>query len=170
MAKAVQPPTEVSAAAKGPGDGDIPRDAEGNPTYVCDMMTCKEGWRATQDLAFIIDALILTHRHRQPLPTWLNDAAISLLTEQRANGCTTNATTRSAHFWRWTAVRDGHYGKGLPWEKACEFAAEELKDTHAAGVSGTMWSSYKKVMKDLRAGRAGIYLWPPSLTSPPDAN
>jgi hypothetical protein len=170
MAKAVQPPTEVSAAAKAGDDDDdhrgIPHDAE-TAQYTYGMTTCEEGWQATQDPAFIIDAQILAHRHRQPSPAWLTDAITGLLIKLRAKSFTTNVASRALNLTRWKAVHDGHYGKGLSWEKAYEFAADELTETEAAGEPRTMKSSYQKVTRDIRAGRSDVYILSLNLSSPP---
>jgi hypothetical protein len=62
---------------------------------------------------------------------------------------------------RYEAVRDAHHLDGLSWEKACEHAAELfMNNLDVAADPRAMWQSYKRVKKDLRKGRSGLYFTP----------
>src|SRR6516225_3239124 len=90
--------TEAAAMARDDDDHrGIPRDTNGDPIFLIlppgvkasydELMAgCEAGWRATGNPAFIKEAMILVHLHRQPPPLWLSEAVCTLADNRRAKG------------------------------------------------------------------------------------
>src|SRR2546430_17433339 len=73
---------------------DIPKDANGDPiffvmpdgvraSYERKLRQCEIGWLATDDPAFVTEAEILRHLHRQVSPLWLTEANIGPQAKRR---------------------------------------------------------------------------------------
>jgi len=152
----------------------IPRDANGDPIFLIlprgvkasfneQMAGCEAGWHATGDPAFVKEAMILVHLHRQPPPLWLSEAVCALADNRRAEkkGYTTRVLNAAIKRMRFEAVRDAkRRDRGTTWESAYEDAVQRLAGTRAAGEASTMAADYKAVKADLDAGRGGRYLQP----------
>ena len=117
-------------------------------------------WRATGDPLAVAEAQTLTLLHRQVIPAWLHDAVWALAVKRRGKAHAKRAQEARIRFMRYEAVRDAHELDGLSWEKAREHAAKVLANTPAAAESERMWKVYKRVKKDLKKGRGGLYFPP----------
>lgn len=148
----------------------IPRDANGVPIflnlppairakYSRKLGRCEAAWRATSDPAFLIEAMILTFLHRQPLELWLSEAVCDLLPKRRTKGHVTRAYNAAVRRMRHDAVIDARR-RGATWENAYEGAAEALAGTRAAGKADTMKAAYIEVKADIAAGRGALYRMP----------
>jgi hypothetical protein len=51
------------------------------------------------------------------------------------------------HWLRWVFVFEAHYGAGLRWRAAYDYASARLADTYARGGKDTMAKSYKRVTR-----------------------
>jgi len=157
------------------GRSGIPCDANGVPiffvlppelraSYDKKLARCEAGWRATGDPAFAVEAIVLTHLHRQPPLLWVTEAVCSLATKRRTKGYVTRAFNAGIRRMRYEAVRRAHGGGpkrgGLTLEAAYQRAVENLAPTRAAGKSDSMEGGYKKVKRDLKQGRLGRYAVP----------
>jgi hypothetical protein len=155
----------------------IPRDAEGVPIFLIlppgllasydrNMAYCEDGWRATQDPAFVSAAQRWTSIYRQPPAAWLTDAVVSLLAGLRTKGHAARAHSRDVQLTRWDMVQRAHREEGLSWDAAYIHAAKMLTGTAAAGTPGTMKDAYVKVGRTLKAGRNDEYILP-QMPNPP---
>jgi hypothetical protein len=150
----------------GPEYEHIPRDAEGIPVFFIlppevranydrKMSTCEAGWAATQDPLFAAEAITLTKNFRQVVPAWLDDGVYAVALKRRTPQQVKRARDAADRLARYLAVRDAHKIDGMTWERAKEHAANML------GVEpDTCWESYKKVRRDLKDGRGGLYAQP----------
>jgi hypothetical protein len=148
----------------------VPRDADGVPvffvlpaelqaSYDKRMARCERGWQATGDPAFVSEAQILVHLHRQPPLLWLSEAICMLAVKRRTKGHVTRAFNAAIRRMRYEAVRDAKH-EGRTWHEAYEHAADVLASTRAAAELSTMESAYKQVKRDLKQGRFGLYAMP----------
>lgn len=148
----------------------IPKDENGDPiflvlpdgvraSYERKMTKCKAGWQATGDPAFVSEAQVHIHLHRQPPPLWLSEAVIELAAKRRTKGYATRIINAAVRRMRYETVREAQQG-GMTWDAAYEAAAELLAGTDAKGAAGTMKDAYVEVAADLRNGRGGRYLSP----------
>ena len=128
---------------------DIPKDANGDPVYFIlpdDMRAsyerklrkCERGWQATSDPAFITEAEILRHLHRQVSPLWLAEANIKLHAERRTKDHVKRAIEAGIRWMRYDTLRTAKE-HGLHWlqhraEAATRRAIEEKK--RAAELAG----------------------------------
>ena len=128
-------------------------------SYDRQMKEWEAYWRATGDPLAVAEAQTLTFLHRQT-PAWLNDAVWALAVKRRTKAHAKRAQEARIRFMRYEAVRDAHELDGLSWEKAREHAAKVLANTPAAAESERMWKVYKRVKKDLKKGRGGLYFPP----------
>ncbi|OLB69080.1 MAG: hypothetical protein AUI16_29725 [Alphaproteobacteria bacterium 13_2_20CM_2_64_7] len=128
---------------------DIPKDANGDPiffvmpdgvraSYERKLRQCEIGWLATDDPAFVTEAEILRHLHRQVSPLWLTEANIALNAKRRTKGHAKRAIEAHIRWKRYDAVRTAKE-HGLRWlqdraKRAIEHAAKAKK--YAAELSG----------------------------------
>ena len=97
----------------------IPIDAEGVPTYFRlspgmrvnyeqRLAGIERAWNATKDPAFAREANAWAAIHRQPHPSWLNEANDTMVAELRAGSSKydNNFKDNQAHFIRYEQVRD----------------------------------------------------------------
>src|SRR6516165_6647035 len=178
----------------------IPRDAKGDPiffilepdirrSYEHRHLACERGWSVTDDPAFIAEALIWSHLHRQPNPLWLTEAAVTVVLDRRTKTQANRVRERRVQWVRFTTVRDAkeqglrwlqtrieavqHFVEDaelraekirkrgwVTWEEARELAAEGLCRTEMKGEPDTMRKDYERVKRDLEAGRGGLYFLP----------
>jgi hypothetical protein len=154
----------------------IARDADGNPiffvlppameaSYGRKLRRCEAGWRATGDPAFVIEAVILSYLHRQPLRLWQTEAMVTLATKRRTKGYATSALKAAIRLLRYQAVlkakrRRARSGRPTPWDDAYEQAAEVLAGTGAAAKAATMKKAYCDVVDHIKTGRGGLYANP----------
>jgi hypothetical protein len=119
------------------------------------------GWLATGDPWAVAEAMTLTTLHRQAPPAWLDDAVWALAVKRRTKLHAKRARQAHVRFMRYLAVRDAHHLDGLSWEDARVRAAEiYANNPDAAAEPDQMWKAYKRVKKDLRKGRGGLYFTP----------
>jgi hypothetical protein len=142
----------VTRAAKTNGRDphqDIPKDTNGDPiflvlpddmraSYERKMWQRKIGWQATRDPAFLTEAEILMHTHRQVSPLWLSEAWIELSAKRRTKGHAKRAIEAHVRWMRYDAVRTAKE-HGLRWlrdraKAATEHAAKAKK--RAAELAG----------------------------------
>jgi hypothetical protein len=157
----------------------IPKRADGSPIFLIlpprmqasydrKMRRCEEGWRATGDPRAISEAYWLTFCYRQVPSYWLGEAVEALVEERRGKGHARRAHERFIRLMRYEAVRDARAvrtakGKLTPWEEAYAQAAAMLVDTpEAAAEPETVRKAYDTVIRDLKAGRGGLYFTPKS--------
>jgi hypothetical protein len=212
--------TTESGSTPGDPHNNIPRDSDGQPiffilppgvrtTYERRLLHCERGWSATNDPAFIAEALIWTYLHRQPNPRWLMKATVTLALGHRTKTHGNRALEQHIHWLRFETVRaaKGHGLRWLQagvdngtkliaelkrgnvdaqrietvkdwvkdaerraqkilergrvtWDEAYELAAEGLRGSEAKADPGTMGKSYKRVKRDLKAGRGALYFLP----------
>jgi hypothetical protein len=149
---------------------DIPKDANGDPIFLVlpdgvrakyerKLAKCERGWRASGDPAFIAEAEIHAHLHRQPKPLWHSEAVLELCAKRRTKGYATRVYNAAVRRMRYEAVREAER-RGMTWNDAYEAAAEALHGTRAAGAASTMKDAYVEVAADFKNGRGGRYLWP----------
>jgi hypothetical protein len=150
----------------------IPRDANGDPVFLIlppgvqasydrKMQNCEAGWRATGDPWAVAEAHTLTTLHRQAPPAWLDDAVWALAVSRRTKAHAKRAREAAIRLMRYEAVRDAHHLDGLSWEEACAQATKVYADNpDVAAEPDRMWKAYKRVKKDLRKGRGGLYFTP----------
>jgi hypothetical protein len=168
-----------------PLEGKLPLDAKGHPiffilpsdpdnnlqaAYDRKLARCEAAWHATGDPAFVSEAMILTHLHRQPPALWLSEAVMELAARRRAGlkGYATRSFNTAVRLMRYHAVleekkkldgkkKSGTKKKGDNWDQAKLNAARDLKGTLAAAKSGTIFKDYMRVKRDLKKGRADLY-------------
>ena len=150
---------------------DIPKDAKGEPIFLVlpDQMRaryerrltqCEAGWRASHDPAFVSEAQILTHLHRQPPALWLSEAVIELAARRRTKGDATRILNNAIRQLRYKAVREAKAKPGTSWNAAYAAASEALAGTGAAGEPRTMKGAYRDVNNDRKNARGARYLTP----------
>lgn len=150
--------------------GAIPKDANGDPiflvlpdgvraSYERKMARCKTGWRTRGDPAFVAEAQVHVHLHRQPPPLWLSEAVIELCTKRRTKGYATRVYNDAIRWLRYDVVRTAKRG-GRTWDAAYEAAAKMLAPTRARGPANAMKDAYVEVAADLKHGRGWRYLSP----------
>ena len=104
---------------------DIPKDTNGDPiffilpddmraSYERKLRQCELGWQATDDPAFVIEAEILRHLHRQVSPLWLAEANIALNAKRRTKGHAKRAIENSIRWIRYDTLRTAKE-HGLHW-------------------------------------------------------
>jgi hypothetical protein len=86
-------------------------------SYERRLFACKRGWSATSDLAFVAEALISAHLHRQPNPPWLTETAVTLILKPQTKTHAKRALERHTHWMRFEAVRSAKE-HGLRWLQA----------------------------------------------------
>jgi hypothetical protein len=149
---------------------DVPKDEDGDPiflvlpdgvraSYERKMAKCKAGWQATGDPAFVSEAEVHAHLHRQPKPLWHTEAVIELCAKRRTKGYATRVLNAAVKWQRFDAVREAKRS-GMTWDEAYEEAAKRLRGATASGEASTMKDTYVEVAADLKNGRGGRYLWP----------
>jgi hypothetical protein len=156
----------------------IPLAADGYPIFLIlppdvqvsydrRMLRCKQGWQATGDPAFVIEASIHTYHFRQPPPLWLIEAVCSLGVKRRTKAYITRAFRAAIRRMRYEAVRDAKRTRAVrdakrtrTWDEAYEHAAVVLAGTAGSGEAATMAADYKQVVADCKAGRGGLYISP----------
>jgi hypothetical protein len=124
------------------------------------MKSCELGWQQTGDPWAVAEAHTLTALHRESPPAWLDDAVWTLAVNRRTDDHARRASEAAVRFLRYEAVRDAHRIDGLSWPRAYERASEILAHTPAAAEPERMGKAYKKVKRDLKAGRGGRYFTP----------
>src|SRR5262249_58456903 len=152
------------------GRSGIPCDANGVPiffvlppelraSYDKKLARCEAGWRATGDPAFAVEAIVLTHLHRQPPLLWVTEAVCSLATKRRTKGYVTRAFNAGIRRMRYEAVRRAHGGGpkrgGLTLEAAYQRAVENLAPTRAAGQSASLRGGDQKGERELKQSPVG---------------
>jgi hypothetical protein len=128
------------------------------------MRLCQQGWEATRDPAFIVQALITV----MPSPLWLFEAIYELATNHRSKEHVTRALNRSIRRRRYEAVCDAKLA-GMTWPASYAQAAENLAETPARGSADAMQHAYADVVRDIREGRGDQYItarWPERRRNP----
>jgi hypothetical protein len=147
----------------------IPRDADGNPVFLIlpatwkakldeDLDICRAAWVASEPLA-VAEAVTGLRIHRQPPPTWVEEAVIQLATNRRDARQAERYREARRHYLRFQYVQSLR-ADGLPLARAKKRAAELLEKIGAAASASTVLASYKRVKRDFRAGRGlGKYIF-----------
>ena len=105
--------------------------------------------------------------YRQAPPAWLDDAVWALAVKRRTKAHAKRAREAAIRSMRYEAVRDAHHLDGLSWEEACVHATKVYADNpDVAAEPDRMWKAYKRVKKDLRKGRGGLYFTPKKQNRP----
>jgi hypothetical protein len=129
-------------------------------SYDRKMKLCKAGWQETGDPWAAAEASTLATLHRQLPPAWVDEAMWALACAGRTKDHAWRARERAIRLMRYQAVRDAHRD-GMSWEKACEHAAKAYaSNLEIAATPDQMWKAYKRVKKDLKKGRGGLYFTP----------
>ena len=135
-------------------------------SYLRKLAVLRRNWEARHDQATLAEAITLTTHFRQPIELWLEQAAVPALANTRSDDTKNQYKLNLKHFERWRFVRDlkGEYitdaAGRTRWiekrkpslDKAIELVANELKVSFE-----TVKRSYKKVQKDMKAGRNAKY-------------
>jgi hypothetical protein len=128
------------------------------------MLRCQQGWEATHDPAFIVEAQVLIDFDERPPPPWLSEAIYDVAMKGRAKEYVTRAHNALVRRRRYEAVCDaksaGITWAAVTWEAAYAEAAKALAKTPARGEPGTMKAAYDDVARDIREGRGDLYLTP----------
>ena len=140
----------------------IPRDAKGDPiffilppdiqqSYKHRLLACERGWSTTGDPAFIAEALIWSHLHRQPNPPWLTDAAVPLVLARRTKTQANRVRERRVQWVRFTTVRNAKE-QGLRWLQArIEGAAKTIIDLRKQkGINGERIEAVQHFAEDAK--------------------
>jgi hypothetical protein len=163
----------------------IPRDADGKPvffilppgmrvSYERKMRQCELGWQATRDPAFVTEAQIHTHLHRQPPLLWLTEAIIALNTKRRTKDDAKRAIEAQTRWMRYDAVRTAKE-HGLRWlqgrvkavtesaakakERAVDLTGDaKAKAKHAAEAATEVAKDAKRRAKKIE--KRGWVTWP----------
>jgi hypothetical protein len=124
------------------------------------MRRCQQGWEATRDPAFIVEAQALIDIYQRPPPPWLSEAIYDLATEIRAETKEYAARARQAlvRRLRFEAVLAAKPGR--TWPEAHAEAARVLADKPGCGGVDSMKAAYGEVAKDIREGRGDLYITP----------
>jgi hypothetical protein len=130
-------------AKDGAGDHQgIPRDANDDPIFLIlppgvqesydrKLSRCRAGWQATGDPAFVIEAQIQTHLHRQPPLLWLTEAVVALATKRRTKGYAKRAFEAHIRWMRFDTLRTAKK-HGLRWlQDQIKSATEVAAGTNA---------------------------------------
>jgi hypothetical protein len=149
---------------------DIPKDANGDPVFFIlpdDMQASYErklrkserGWQATGDPAFLTEAEILTHLHRQVSSLWLAEANIALNAKRRTKGHAKHAIETGIRWMRYDTLRTAKE-HGLHWlqhqaKAATRRAIEEKK--RAAELARDVEAKDEKVKAERAAEAAAEY-------------
>lgn len=125
------------------------------------MRRCQQGWEATRDPAFIIEAQAVIDFDQKPPPPWLSEAIYDLATEIRADakGYAARALQALIRRQRYEAVRDAKLA-GMTWEAAYAEASRALAETPARGKPESMKAAYMEVARDIREGCSDQYITP----------
>ena len=146
---------------------DIPKDANGDPvffilpddmraSYERKLRQCELGWQATNDSAFLTEAEILRHLHRQVSPLWLAEANIALHAKRRTKGHAKRAIETGIRWMRYDTLRTAKE-HGLHWlqhqaEAATRRSIEEKK--RAAELVGDVEAKDEKAKAERAAEAA----------------
>ena len=137
----------------------IPRDANGDPiffilepdirrSYEHRHLACERGWSVTDDPAFIAEALIWSHLHRQPNPLWLTEAAVTVVLDRRTKTQANRVRERRVQWVRFTTVRDAKE-QGLRWlQTRIEVAAKSITVLREKGVRGKRIEAVQHFVED----------------------
>src|SRR5262249_13641135 len=96
------------------------------------MRRCQQGWEATGDPAFMVEAQLLIDFDQRPPPPWLSEAIHDLAMKGRAKEHATRAHNALIKRRRYEAVCDAKLA-GLTWDAAYADAAKALAETPARG-------------------------------------
>jgi hypothetical protein len=124
-------------------------------SYERRLKHCERGWFTTKDPAFIAEALISVHLHRQPIPLWLTEALVTLVLGHRTKSHATRALDQHSHWMRFEAVRAAKE-HGLRWLQAqVEHAPKLIAKLREEKASAERVQTVKDWAKDAqdRAGR-----------------
>lgn len=143
------------------------RDNDGKPVFVIlsegvqqnydrNLERCERGWKATADPAFLIDALMWTSTHLQPLQPWLTRALMVVCANVRTKQQTASTYNAAIRYMRYRAVREAKR-TGKTWDEAYN-QDEWLAGTPAGG--GSMKDAYGRVAGDFRNGLRRLYQFP----------
>ena len=139
----------------------IPRDAKGDPiffilppdiqqSYKRRLRACELGWAATGDPAFIVEALIWAHLHRQPNPLWLAEAAVALVRDRRTKTQANRVLERRVQWVRFTTVRDAKE-QGLRWlQTRIESAPKAIADLSKKAGNEERIEAWKDFAEDAK--------------------
>lgn len=117
------------------------------------LASCREDWERTRDPQALVTAQSWAFMHRQWPPNWLLEAIGAVLCRRRGKEHAQHYQLDVQNRLRWMTVRRFH-DDGATWERACEQAEAELKETAARGSAETMWKSYKKFKRKLEVSPA----------------
>jgi hypothetical protein len=123
------------------------------------MRRCQQGWEATHDPAFAVEAQVAIDFEQRPPPPWLSEAIYDLAMERRSKEHVTRAQHALVRRKRYEAVCDAKLA-GMSWKAAYAHAAKALAETRARGSADSMKAAYIEVAEDIREGRADLYLTP----------
>jgi len=127
------------------------------------MRLCQQGWEATRDPAFIVQAMTVTLS-----PLWLFEAIYELATNYRSKEHVTSAVNRLNRRRRYEAVAAAK-SAGRSWKAAYREAARTLAETPARGGVDSMKAAYIEVARDIREERGDQYIravWPERRRNP----
>jgi hypothetical protein len=146
----------------------IPRDGDGIPTYFIlppvdrayyeeRLASFERAWNATKDPAYYRQANTWVGCFRQPHPPWLIQAGDVLAAKKRTPKHDEDYADAQRHFRRHEIVRD-LVAAGWKEEAAFAEASARLKKMGIRGsASRTIEDSYRKVLREFKAGRNGRY-------------
>jgi hypothetical protein len=126
------------------------------------MRLCQQGWEATRDPAFIVEAQVLIDFNQRPPPPWLSEAIYDFVAERRAEAKEYIARARQAlvRRRRFEAVLAAKSGR--TWPAAFAEAARALADKPGCGGVHSMKAAYIEVANDINQGRGDQYITPSS--------
>jgi hypothetical protein len=113
-------------------------------------------WQTTADPRAIAEAQTWTFHYRAPIEPWLEEAVVQLAVQALSAEQIKKHRENMQHFERGSYVWDLHKG-GLTWAQAKAATVAAIERSGRYVTAGTVWESYKKVLKDLRRGRNSVY-------------
>jgi hypothetical protein len=132
--------------------------AEAKAVYDQHMQHCKAAWRTTEDPLVIAEALANVFLFRQPLPAWVEAAAVSIVIGQRTAEHARNHREATQHLWRHACFQKVYKPGEISQRKAAERVKEILNGTGIANVEPEeIIKSWKQVREDLAAGLQAKY-------------
>lgn len=122
------------------------------------LTACRRTWDDTGDPLAVAEGIGWVHCYQQPIPEWLEEAAVRALMQIRTDRQAKRHREAMEHLRRWRMVKDVKaLEPKLSWTDAAERAAQILAAEGRFIEPGTIWESYKTVQRDMRARRTGKY-------------
>jgi len=127
--------------------------------YDRQIAACETAWRATDESVAVAEAITLSYLFRQVVPAWVETAAVSVIIDQRTAEQARRHRESMRHMFRYMYVHSFRQS-GVPLREAAERAKEVLNGTGIANVTvDEIIESYKKVRRDIEAGRQAEYFF-----------